>query len=108
MMAGMAPIGTLVQLIAVLLPFAWAVVLVYRWPGMGWVAIAGFIAIASDFPQLEPIAGIAGISVYPEDVLAGVLAIVLLLRLRQMGEAMKGQAWAWLVVAALLLFSLLR
>lgn len=90
------------------LALLWLMVLIRRWPNLGWVGVSAAILIASDIPQTPPLATVAGLTVYPEDALALAFVAATLPKLRKVNESTGRRTGLLVLFVALVAASLLR
>lgn len=103
--------GTLIGLLplaAAVAAFAVLVTFMLGTPRVVLYGIGAFILIAWELPSTPAISSFGGISIYPEDVLFGAMAIALAARSRQHVARLKGRPGAWLVVFLFAFMSLAR
>ena len=95
-----------IELLGAGLVLAWLVLLVGRWPSLGWALVAAFVILADALPQTPSIVSVGGLTVYPEDVATLVFGTVAVHRAGKLRSALAGLDLA-VAVTALLLVSLL-
>lgn len=87
--------------------FGLAVYIVRERPSVGLVAIGMFAAAAWDFAPTAPVTSVGGIQVYPEDLLAAVLAMVAILNAPMVRKNLPNPGII-AIFAALVVISLIR
>jgi hypothetical protein len=85
-----------------------ALLLVRRFPWLGWFAVSLLVLSAYDWSGYTELAVVGGLAVYPADVTAVVLLGAIILTPGALGRLRPAEIWIWGTLLAVLLLSLVR
>lgn len=97
----------LLPLLSVVL-LAAAVVLLRRYPVIGWLTIAGLVISVSDWTSPAAVANLGGVAIYPADAIAIVFLLAVLTTPGAVRHLEAADVAIWGVVLVMLLISLVR
>jgi hypothetical protein len=99
---------SIVHLLTLPATVALLVVLVRRFPWLGWLILWSLVVSAYDYDGLTEVANLGGIAIYPADIAAVVLLVAIVLTPGALRQLSPAELWIWIPLVLVGLLSLER